>query len=104
MHRVDDRGTQIALRRARRVRRGPLTLSCVADDSANPRISYAVGRRAGGAVERNRIRRRLRAVMHGLSPRLVGRAWLVGAGEEASDLRFHQLETHCRSAVEALSR
>lgn len=33
------------------------------DDLAGPRVGFAVGKVLGGAVERNRIRRRLRAVV-----------------------------------------
>ena len=33
------------------------------DESGPPRVAYAVGRRVGGAVARNRVRRRLRAVV-----------------------------------------
>lgn len=103
--RVHDRATQARLRRSRRVRRGPLTLSCVAEPgSRQARVAYAIGRTAGGAVRRNRARRRLRAVMAELAPSLVGRAWLVGAGPEAVDEDFSTLRAYAESAVEALER
>jgi ribonuclease P protein component len=35
----------------------------VRDDQSGPRVGFAVGRRLGGAVDRNRIRRRLRAAV-----------------------------------------
>lgn len=105
LHRVHDRATQARLRRSRRVRRGPLTLSCVLEpDSSHARVAYAVGRNAGNAVRRNRARRRLRAVMTELAPRLVGRAWLVGAGAEAVDGDFSALRSSAQSAVTALER
>jgi len=35
----------------------------VRDDMAGPRVGFAVGKVLGGAVQRNRIRRRMRAVV-----------------------------------------
>lgn len=66
--RVTQRATFAALRRdGHRARRGPLTvtwLAPAADDRATPpRVAFAIGRSVGGAVVRNRIRRRLRSAM-----------------------------------------
>jgi ribonuclease P protein component len=83
--RVRDPRAFRALASARRFRRGPLVLSCCrAAQAGPPRVAYAVGRHAGGAVERNRIRRRLRHVVRNHSERLrPGYQYLVGAGPEA---------------------
>ena len=43
-----------------------------------PRVAYAVGRRAGGAVERNRIRRRLRHVVRDHAARAAPRPSVPG--------------------------
>ena len=51
-----------------------------------PRVAYAVGRRVGGAVVRNRLRRRLRHVVHDLAPELASGAYLVAATSAASAL------------------
>jgi ribonuclease P protein component len=49
-----------------------------------PRVAYAIGRRAGGAVERNRIRRRLRHVVRDHAARLRrDHEYLLGAGPAA---------------------
>jgi ribonuclease P protein component len=56
------------------------------DADSPPRVAYAVGRRAGGAVERNRIRRRLRAAVAAAEADLEPGAYLVGATEEAASL------------------
>jgi ribonuclease P protein component len=74
-----------------------------ADPGTPPRVAYAVGRRSGGAVARNRIRRRLRAVLAQLagssdSPLRPG-AYLVGASSAAADLPFSQLRDHVATAV-----
>jgi len=70
----------LALRRdGRTVRRGPLEVRFRAFDSAQsglatggPRVAYAISRAVGGAVVRNRIRRRLRAIMIEVENQLEG--------------------------------
>ncbi len=53
------------------------------------RVAFAVSRRTGGAVQRNRIRRRLRAALGQLPDQLQpGAAYLVGAGTEALTMPF----------------
>ena len=63
--RVRDRTTFAALRRSgRRVRRGPVTvtwLPAAGGATDPPRLAFAIGTRTGGAVVRNRLRRRVRA-------------------------------------------
>ena len=62
--RVRDRASFRALAAGSRRRRGVLTVTCApAGTDGPPRVAYAVGRRVGGAVARNRVRRRLRAVV-----------------------------------------
>jgi len=62
--RVRDRATFEALGRARRRRAGPVSLRFITDGSDDPpRVAFALGRRFGTAVERNRARRRLRAAI-----------------------------------------
>ncbi|HAM01006.1 MAG TPA: ribonuclease P protein component, partial [Acidimicrobiaceae bacterium] len=82
--RIRDRATFEALRRSgARARRGSVTVTYSSVGAApEPRIAYAVGRRAGTAVTRNRLRRRLRAAV-GHAPRLAPGAYLVAAGPEA---------------------
>src|SRR5258708_21849607 len=84
--RISDRGTFSALRRrGRRARSGPITLTWLPPEvgalDAPPRVGFAVGRSVGGAVVRNRIRRRLRAGFRELvrAGTLPGGAYLVGA-------------------------
>ncbi len=99
---VADRATFAALRRSsRRVRRGPITITYAAGHPTEQvRVAYAVGRRVGGAVRRNRLRRQLRAVMSGLGARLRPGAYQVGAGAGAAALSFAELRERVTEALD----
>ena len=99
--RVRDRATFAAFRRAGvRGRSGPLTVVFVpASDSTPPRVAYAIGRDAGTAVLRNRLRRRLRAAMRELAA--PAGAYLVRAEPSAAALPFGELVVHVDAAVTA---
>ena len=90
--RIRDRATFEALAERPRRRRGPLSLRFL-PGAVDARVAYAVGRRAGGAVQRNRIRRRLRAVVAELERggRLPPGAYLVGAGAPAMTMPSQEL-------------
>jgi len=68
-----------------------------------PRVAYAVGRPVGGAVVRNRVRRRLRAATRAhaavLSP---GHAYLVHARPGAADRSYADLAVALEGALCAL--
>ena len=92
--RVNRRETFALLRRARRHRAGPLTVSWVGGDPVEPpRVAYAVGRRVGSAVVRNRVRRRLRALTRDAAPLLHPGAYMISVGPEAALLSFEKLRT-----------
>ncbi|HEX3424718.1 MAG TPA: ribonuclease P protein component [Acidimicrobiales bacterium] len=103
---VRDRATFEALRRTgRRVKRGPITVTWVAGDPAEPpRVAYAIGRRAGGAVVRNRIRRRLRAITREVGAQLRPGAYLFGATAAAASLPYGDLRATVCQALGALHR
>jgi len=72
-----------------------LSLRHIADPGdTHARVGYAIGRHAGNAVQRNRIRRRLRAAVERAERegRLAPGAYLVGAGPEALTMSFTELE------------
>lgn len=101
--RVRDRSTFKALRASRhRSRQGPITVTWVPGTAgAPPRVAYAVGRRIGGAVVRNRLRRRLRAAARdaGLAPG----AYLVSAAPPAAHMTFGELRDSVSAAARALT-
>jgi ribonuclease P protein component len=89
---IRDRTTFSTLRSARRVRSGPLTVSFVqGNPSEPPRIAYAIGSKVGGAVVRNRLRRRLRSVVRSLGSQLCPGAYLIGAAPEAVGFSVEEL-------------
>ena len=98
--RVGRRETFEALRRGRRGREGPITVSWVPGDPAEPpRVAYAVGRRVGGAVARNRVRRRLRMLIREQGSSLPAGAYLVGAGPGVADLDYSALRAALTQAL-----
>jgi ribonuclease P protein component len=98
--RVERRDTFLALGRARRVRAGPLTVSWVPGDPAEPpRVAYAIGRRVGSAVERNRLRRRLRMLIRTMAADLPPGAYLIGTAPEAARLSSNELRNTLMQAL-----
>jgi ribonuclease P protein component len=109
-HRVTGRSTFGALARARRVRRGCVSVAMLSPDTdqasdAPARVAYAVGRRVGGAVVRNRVRRRLRAAVHEHEHLLEpGATYLVSAGPQAVALSYATLVAQLAAALGAADR
>ena len=77
-----------------RARSGPVTVHFLqpSDGGSGVSVAYAVGRHVGGAVVRNRWRRRLRAIAAEASPDLAPGAYLVGVGRGVVELRFGELK------------
>jgi ribonuclease P protein component len=94
--RIGDRATFEALRRSSARARGRLLSIVHVPAGAGEhrvRVAYAVGRPVGSAVERNRARRRLRAVVAELahSGRLPAGSYLVSARPGINAMRFGDL-------------
>jgi ribonuclease P protein component len=56
-------------------------------------VAFSIGRALGSAATRNRLRRRLRAILHELEPSLLPGSLLIGAQPSAIELTFDQLRT-----------
>jgi ribonuclease P protein component len=106
------RGTRAfeELRRGHRASDGPLTVVVVPDrDGAHgsaaaprpPQVAYAIGRRTGGAVTRNRLRRQLREILRELpQPDVIGPGThLVVVRPEAAGASSHELREHLVGAL-----
>ena len=104
--RIRDRTTFVELRRrGRRGRSGPIWITHLPDDlagsSTRPRVAYAFGRRTGNAVTRNRVRRRVRAILDDLArqDQIPPGAYLIGGDAELAGLRHPELDRHVRRAL-----
>lgn len=108
--RISERSTFAALRTAgRRCRRGPVTVTWLAPVVGAPvdppRVAFAIGRPAGNAVVRNRIRRRLRAGLRELQriDRLPAGAYLLSGGAALAELPWVELVAALDAAVAGAS-
>jgi ribonuclease P protein component len=128
--RIRDRATFEALRRdGVRARSGPIGITFLPDPvpaaatpsapsatdgpilgggPAPPRLAFAIGRRVGHAVERNRLRRRLRAIFAELANQAGGPlppgAYLVGCQVGATGLTYQELREHVSRALTRINR
>jgi len=81
-----------------RTRAGVLWCTYIPDpDAMPPRVAYALGRAIGPAVVRNRLRRRLQALLAGSS--LAPGLYLIGAKPAAAQRSFVELEFDLRRLV-----
>ena len=79
-----------------------VTCAVVGPGTEPPRVGYAIGRSVGGAVVRNRVRRRLRAATRSHASELLpGRAYLVGATAAASATPYAELSAALHDALRA---
>ncbi len=105
--RVSDRTSLQSLQAAPSIRRGPLSVRFTAatDLTAPPRAAFAIGKASGGAVTRNRIRRRLRAALRDLQVRgvLPAGSYLIGGRAELASLPWSALVSDLDAAVRAAS-
>ena len=74
--------------------------SFVADPSVSPpQVAFAISRAVGPAVTRNRLRRRLRAILGAMD--LPNGLYLFGGQPSMSELTFVELETRAAALLDA---
>jgi ribonuclease P protein component len=83
-----------------RVHGGPWTVFAAPGITAGGRLIVALGRAAGGAVVRNRIRRIARGVYAGAREDFSGSAFLLAARSDVGDVPRRR----ARAAIEGLLR
>lgn len=85
-----------------------MTVAFLPDPSTPPRVAYSVGKRVGPAVVRNRVKRRLRAIV----TELVARdgdlpagpgAYLISVTPAAAALTYPQLRRTVEQACASLA-
>jgi ribonuclease P protein component len=99
---VRSRRTYADLRRpSGRSRQGPVTVSYLErPDWGRSEVAYAVNRKVGSAVQRNLLRRRMRAILAEQAAELPIGAYLVRSGPEGPSLDFHELKVAMSRALE----
>lgn len=91
-------------RRPSHATRGPVTAAHVPDvgrGGPTRKVGYALGRRHGNAVQRNRLRRRLRAVVREVAADVPAGAYLLRARPSAAVLPHPRLRDAVREAMRA---
>lgn len=103
--RIRDRTTFSRLRHeGRRSRCGPLGLTWLPGaPSEPPRVAYAVGRSVGPAVVRNKVRRRLRALVASVAADLAPGSYLIAASPRAAGSSYGELRSSLCTALRALA-
>lgn len=79
---------------------GPLRVGAAPNGLDHARVGFAVPRSVGGAVVRNRVRRRLRAAVGPLLPGLAGLDLVVAVAPAAAAMPFAELDATLRRCLE----
>jgi ribonuclease P protein component len=84
-----------------RIRRSALWCTWCPDPSTTKTsVAFSLGRALGPATIRNRLRRRLRAILREQQPTLPGGALLIGATPRAVELTFDQLRRELQQLLD----
>jgi ribonuclease P protein component len=105
--RITSRAAFVDLQRSRcRGASGPVRATFVPADDKDPdagvypQVGYAIGRNCGGAVVRNRLRRRVREVVRHCAPELPRGRYLLRLEAAAADTPAAVLRVHVMQALQ----
>ncbi len=73
-------------------------------DWTGPEVAFAISRRVGNAVVRNRLRRRLRAIVSEQAASLPIGAYVISTGPGGPLLEFDELRVAMSQALEKATR
>lgn len=88
-------------RKGERARSGGVVVLAAAGEAGPPTVGVVAGKRVGGAVARNRAKRRLRAAMAGVELK-ADTSYVVIADSEVVDVEYERLVKWLQRAVEKL--
>lgn len=81
-------------REGRTARARGLWVSAITDSSlGEAQVAYAIGRKAGGAVRRNRLKRQLRHIVRSCNHAMCPGWYLVGVSAGVDQLTYRQMES-----------
>ncbi len=70
-----------------------LVVSALPTERRASRVGFAVSKKVGNAVTRNTVKRRLRAIMYELCPRVLGGYdFVIGAKSSSAEANFQELK------------
>ncbi|WP_127937876.1 ribonuclease P protein component [Nonomuraea polychroma] len=96
---------EAAVRRGKRAGRPTLVVHLGTTGEESPLVGFVVSKAVGGAVTRNKVKRRLRHLMRDRLHRLPrGSLLVVRANPPAASARFEQLAAELDSALDRLLR
>ena len=78
---------------------GPVSVRFDPDRSSHL-FAFAIGRRVGSAVVRNRVRRRMRAIVAGERHQIPVGTYLVSARPDVTELTFEEMRNAMIAAIE----
>jgi ribonuclease P protein component len=105
MRRLTRRAQFVAAARGARTHKRAFVLQRAPNGAEDARIGFTVTRRTGNAVERHRIRRRLKAAaMHNVSQFAPGHDYVLIGRRDALHEPFERLVGELKAALEQIER
>ncbi len=85
-------------------RAGRVRIIFASVDYAEPHVAFSIGKKVGGAVVRNRVRRRLRSICAEHSSAFSPGAYLISTSPEVANMTYGELKTNVQTALDLLHK